>query len=349
MVQVRPADTNAFLAAPDPAIRVILIFGPDDGLVIERARTFCRTVVGETDDPFSLVQLESNELTDDPGRLADEANSVPLFGGQRAILLRHSGNRSIVPAIEALLDSPPADSWVVITAGELRKDAPLRRLCESAPGAAAIVCYADAARDLDRVIDEEFAEAGLTISPEARALLQNLIGSDRLASRSEVRKLCLYAADASMVEPADVRAVVGDASAFAVDEAVDALALGNVEEFDNSFRQLVASGTPGFVIAGATLRHFSFLHLARATHDQGTSPKQIVARARPPIFYKRQSQVERQIALWPRPRIERALAHLSQSVIESRFRNAISDVVIGQALILVATVATSLRRGRTRN
>lgn len=346
MVQVRPADIDRFLAAPDPAIRLVLFYGPDEGLVIERANAFCQKVVGGSDDPFALVRLDSNELAENPGRLADEANSVPLFGGQRAVFLRHSGSRSIVPSLEAILDSPPVDSWVAIVAGELRKDSPIRRLCEKRQGAAAIACYADSGRDLDRIIDEEFSLAGLAISGEARAFLHTLIGSDRLASRSEIRKLCLYAADADSVSIDDVRAIVGDASNFAVDETVDALALGDIDSFDRSYRRLVASGTPGFVIAGASLRHFGFLHLSRAAYDRGAGAKDIVGRARPPIFFRRQPAVEHQIALWPRPRIERALAHLDQAVIESRFRSAIADAVIGQALTLVATVAASLRRGR---
>lgn len=345
MVQVRPADFERFLK-PDPAIRLVLVYGPDDGLVAERAATFVTRVAGDSGDPFAVVRLESNEVADDPGRLADEAHAVPMFGGPRAIVVRVSGNRPIVAAIETLLETPPEDSWIVITAGELRREAPLRKLCEKHAGAAAIPCYADQARDLDRVIDEELAAARLTITGEARALLQSLIGANRLASRSEVVKLCLYAGDAGRIDVDDVRAAVGDASAFAVDEAVDALALGDVGTFDRAYRRLVAAGTPGYVVIAATIRHFDFLHLSRAAYDRGASPKEIVARARPPIFFRRQQTVERQIALWPRERIERALAHLDEAVIESRLRSAITDEVIGQALTLVATVAASLRRSR---
>jgi DNA polymerase-3 subunit delta len=346
VVQVRPADVDRFLKTPDPAIRVLLIHGPDDGLIAERAAAFARAVTGDSDDPFSLVRLDSAEIAEDPARLADEAHAVPLFGGTRAILVRYAGNRSISPSVEALLETPPTDSWIVISAGELRKDAPLRRLCEQNQGAASIACYADSARDLDRIIDDELTAAGLAISSDARALLQSLIGADRLATRSEVRKLCLYAADTGKIGVEDVRAVVGDASTFAVDEAIDALALGEAADFDRSFRRLVAAGTPGFVVAGAALRHFGFLHLARSAHDRGASPKAVVAGARPPIFYQRQSGVERQIALWPLARIERALALLNEAMVESRLRSAITDEVIGQTLILVAGVAASLRRGR---
>jgi DNA polymerase-3 subunit delta len=346
LVQVRPADIDRFLATPDPAIRVVLFYGPDDGLVAERAASFTRIVLGKSDDPFGLVRLDASDIADDPGRLADEANSVPLFGGRRAILLRQSGNRSINPSVEAILGSPPTDSWVAIVAGELRKDAPLRRLCESHKGAAAIACYADSARDLDRIIDEELAAANLTISGEGRGLLHTLIGSDRMASRSEIRKLCLYAGDSGTIGVDDIRAVVGDASAFAIDDTIDALALGETDVFDRSFRRLLSAGTPGHVIAGAALRHFGFLHLARAAYDEGSPAKSIVAGARPPVFFQRQLKVERQIVLWPRARIERALLHLNDAVSESRLHGGITDEVIGQALTLIATVAASLRRGR---
>jgi DNA polymerase-3 subunit delta len=131
-----------------------------------------------------------------------------------------------------------------------------------------------------------------------------------------------------------------------MDEAVDALALGESGDLDRAYRRLVASGTPGFVIAGAALRHFDFLHLARAAYDSGTPAKALMMKARPPIFFQRQARVERQIALWSLPRIERALAHLNETMVESRLRGAISDEVIGQALTLIATLASPGRRGR---
>jgi DNA polymerase-3 subunit delta len=345
VVEVKPANADRFLAAPAPAIRVILLYGPDDGLVAERGAAFVKAVTGASDDPFSHVRFEAADIADDPARLADEAHAVPLFGGRRAITVRASGNRSILPALEPILSTPPVDSWVVILAGELKKSSPLRKLCEASATAAAIACYADSAKDLDRIIDEETKRAGLTISGDARTALRNLLGSDRLASRSEVSKLCLYAAGKGSIDVDDVAAIIGDAAAFAVDEAIDALALGDADDFDRSFRRLLASGTPGFLIMGAAQRHFTALHQARAVYDSNGLGAAIGA-MRPPVFYQRRDRVERQIALWPLARIERTLAHLDQAMLDSRLRSAITDEVIGEALTLVVATAVSLRRAR---
>src|ERR1700737_1232869 len=143
MVQIKAADVERFLARPDPAIRLVLIYGVDEGLVAERTATFVKAVTGATDDPFSVVRLEQSTGADGPGRLADEADAVPLFGGRRAIAIRLAGNASILPALEALLAAPPVDSWVLLSGGDLRKTSPVRRFCESERGAAAIACYAD--------------------------------------------------------------------------------------------------------------------------------------------------------------------------------------------------------------
>src|SRR5205823_9372357 len=132
MVQLKPAEIDRFLSRPDPAVRLVLIYGEDEGLVAERTAAFVKAVTGTDDDPFALVRLEQGTIADDPGRLADEANAVPLFGGRRAIVIRLAGNASIIPALEALLARPPVDSWVALAAADMRKTSPVRRLCESA-------------------------------------------------------------------------------------------------------------------------------------------------------------------------------------------------------------------------
>ena len=77
-------------------------------------------------------------------------------------------------------------------------------------------------------------EAKLTIAPDARAALVPLIGGDRQASRSEIRKLALYAHGKDRVELDDVLAVVADASALALDAVVDAAFAGRTAEPNRS-------------------------------------------------------------------------------------------------------------------
>lgn len=341
-MQIKPSEADRFLATPDRAVRLVLIYGNDDGLVAERARLFAKAVNDGSDDPFGHLRLDPAELAADPRRLADEAHAIPLFGGRRCISIRQAGNWSILPALEPLLAAPPEDSWIVVIAGELKKTSAIRRFFENArTTAAAIACYADSGRDLDSLIDQETKAANVRIAPDARAALRNLIGSDRLSSRSEIGKLCLYAGEGGTISVDDVAAVVGDAAAFAVDELIDAAALGDAASFARAYRRLIAAGSADFVIAGAALRHFDALHRARALFDQGADAESVVG---PQIYFKRKPAVARQVASWPISAIERAMAILDRAIVDSRLHGPISEEIVGQALISIAAIAAAANR-----
>ena len=204
MVAIKPAEIDAFAARPDPARRIVLVCGPDAGLVRERVDLILKTAVDDPADPFSLACIDGDTLADQPSRLVEEAHTFPLFGGRRAVHVK-AGSRQFASAVEALVAAPPgADCRVVIEAGDLKKNAPVRAMCEKASAAAVLVCYADSERDLARLIDEEMRAAALTIAPDARALLLSLIGGDRRASRNEIQKLALYAKDKGQIGRAHV-------------------------------------------------------------------------------------------------------------------------------------------------
>jgi DNA polymerase-3 subunit delta len=84
MVALKSNEVDAFLAHPNPARPIVLIYGPDAGLVRERAQAIINASVDDPNDPFALAHLAGDELASEPSRLAEEAHTVPLFGGKRA-------------------------------------------------------------------------------------------------------------------------------------------------------------------------------------------------------------------------------------------------------------------------
>ena len=292
---------------------------------------------------MALVRVDASELSGDPSRLSDEAYAIPMFGGRRAVTVRVSGNASLAAALEPLFAQPPEDTLVLVSAGELRKTSPLRKLFAAEKAAISLPCYADDAGALDALIEHDLSEAGLAIEPDAKAALQSLIGADRLTSRSEVAKLCLYADGDGTVTLDHIRAVVGDASAFAIDDTVDAAALGDAAGFSRLYARLVAAGTNDYAVIGAAIRHFDMLHRSRAAVDRGMPSDRAIG---PQIFFKRKAAVGRQLGLWSLPRIERALTILNRAVVDSRLKNSIGAEVVGQAMLSVAAIAQAGSRRR---
>jgi DNA polymerase III subunit delta len=264
MVAINTREIDSYVAKPSPAHAIILVFGADVGLVRERADALIKSAVDDINDPFSLVRLEGDDLAAEPSRLVDEAMTVPLFGGRRAIRVR-AGGKNFSSGVNVLLQEPPKDCRIVIEAGELRKDSPLRAMCEKAKTAAVIACYADGVRDLSRLIDDELNAANLRIAQDARAALVELLGGDRLASRNEIRKLTLYAHGRNEITLDDIAAVVTDASNLALDPIIDNTFAGQPAEVEVAFAKAVAAGINPNAIMFAAQRQASQLHNGRGT------------------------------------------------------------------------------------
>ena len=91
MAQIKAHEVDRWLERPDPAIRMVLVYGPHRGLVAEQAARYARSTGIAPDDPFAVIRLEPGAIAGDPGRLIDELLSVPMFGGNRLVWIRDAG------------------------------------------------------------------------------------------------------------------------------------------------------------------------------------------------------------------------------------------------------------------
>jgi DNA polymerase III subunit delta len=341
MVALKGAAIETYLKRPDPARPIALVFGPDAGLVSERAQALMAAVT-DLSDPFGLVRLEGDELAADPARLVDEALTVPLFGARRGIWVK-AGSRDCTRAVETLLRSPIRDCQIVIEAGDLRRNAPLRSVCERAPSVAVIACYADAERDLQRLIDHELRTEGLSIAADARAALVALLGADRTASRGELRKLTLYVRGKSSIDIEDVMAIVADAAALTLDAIVDAAFAGRPAEVEAQWARARAAGTPPGRVLAAALREALQLHRARLAVEAGESLAAAADTIVPVAQFRRRPAVETALKRWTAARLERLMDQLATATLESRQLSGptapLADALAERALLRLAVSA----------
>jgi DNA polymerase-3 subunit delta len=345
MVAVRPGDADTALARRDPSKQVVLIFGPDMGLVRERAAALVRRSIPDTTDPFALVRLDGDELSGDPRRLVDETRTIGLFGGERVIWVR-AGARNIVPALAPVL-AEPSGALVVVEAGDLKRGAPLRAACENSPHALAIACYADTERDLARLVDTMLGEAGLAIDTDARELLVSLIGGDRLASRGEIAKLALYARGGKRVSAEDVRAIVGDASALALDDVVDAALAGEAADAVKALTKAFGAATRPDAVLGALLRALASLHQMALQVEAGASVDRVIDGARPQVHFSRKPKLSAALRALPAGRVLKAMLAVDEAILAARRSASLAQAICERTVLQVAQqAAAGRRRGR---
>lgn len=335
MTALKAHEVEAFLRRGAKDLRCFLVYGPDQGLVHERCAELVKLIGGAG---ASAKKFDGDQIAADPATLLDEAQSSGLFGEKPLLWLR-AGGKQIHELIEPLLQDPPPDMALIVEAGELKPSAALRKLFEGAKNALALPCYADDARDLARLIDEELREAGFAIEADAKRVLIENLGGDRLATRQEIKKLCLYALGNDTITLEDVAAVSGDVSALALDAILDELGLGQTPHVLAETQRHIAHGTHASVLLNLALRHMMTLQLLRYDVDNGRATAEAIKSASPPIFFKRQPKIERQLVLWSLPKIERALEVLNEAVLKTRQLPEVTNIVAERALMDVAALA----------
>lgn len=324
-----------------PSQRLYLLYGPDRGLVSERAAAIAKKTGIALDDPFSLIRLDGSDLQQTPGRLADEAYSLGLFGGQRLVWIKASGSeKSLIEGLALLAAEPPEDAFVVIEASDLKKTSALRKTGETARSVLSIACYADDARALNSLIDNELGQAGLRLTPAARERLRDSLGGDRIASRNEIAKLALYCRDVSVIEEGHVAEIIGDASAVSVDDAVDAVLKGDMEALSAALRKITASKSPIFLVLQACLRQYQLLDMMRNEMDASRKTAgDVLGTLGRGLHFRRKPLVESALRQATSQSLARDLRRLQGAIYQSRSRPALENEIAAQALLAVTAQA----------
>lgn len=335
---------SGYIGKPDPKLRAILVYGPDGGLVRERAESFAKSVATDIDDPFRVMTLPGSALVSDPARLNDEMAALSFTGGRRLVRVKDAGD-SLGALFASLLDAPPpGDSVAIAEAGDLAGRSALRRAFESAKNAIAVPCYADGAGELAALVTSVLTSHKVAAAADAREYLVSRLGGDRGLSRAELEKLALYAGDGGRIGLEDAIACVGDSAALSVDDAIFAAAEGDAAALERALQRAFQEGESAVGIIKAAMRHFEKLHLAGSKIAAGMSADAALQSLRPPVFFKHQDRFLGELRQWPLRRAAAALAVLLEAEQQCKRTGFPDRTLCSDALLRLARGAQPKRR-----
>lgn len=354
-MKIPPSRINQFLRQPDPKVAAVLLFGPDQGLVRERAEALVLTVVDDPADPFRVAVFTGADIKADPPCLVDEAAQLSMTGGRRVIWV-HEATDGISRTFESFFDNAPQDNLVIVEAGTLGPQSSLRKLFEKSSQGASIGCYEDDGKGLEAVIRETLGRHGLAATAEARNYLVENLGGDRRVTRSELEKLALYALSGTAngdgagsngggngqnhsVGLEDAMACIGDSAAMSLDSVAYATASGDSRALDRALERALMEGTSPIGILRAVGRHLQRIQMALGLVDGGASFDRAMAGLRPQIIFKFKTEFQTQMKRWQKNRLADALELITEAEIDCKTTGFPAQAGCHRALIRIAQAA----------
>ncbi|MBL8638349.1 MAG: DNA polymerase III subunit delta [Alphaproteobacteria bacterium] len=339
-MKLKTNQIDSFLKKPDAAIRAVLVYGPDAGLVRERGHTLSKLIVADLNDPFNAAHLTGEIIETDPSRLFDELNAQSLMGGDRLVRITSPVEAIASHLKEWLKSQPRGGVFVVIEAGDLGTQSSLRKLFEATDDAAALPCYVEDERGVGNFIRDELRSAGLTISADALDLMAQSIKGDRQKARMEVEKLIVYmiSSPQKTVSVLDVQQSCGDSGVQSFDDLVYAVTGGNVALALRSYRRLLEDGKELMAIERVLQNHLSRLHLVRCQIDQGTPLETAMKSLQPPVFFKQADLFRVQVNRFSAGRLRQLLLRLAQIEAKTKQTGMPAETLVSDYIVKAASL-----------
>ena len=330
-----------FIKSPDKKARVVLIYGPDDGLMRERAKSIGKTIVEDLEDPFNVITLTTEQLAEDPARLNDEANAMSMMGRSRLIRIQ-GGADKLTTTIKAYLEDPSPENLVIVEAGELGTRSSLRQLCEKSKNAAALPCYIEDERGMANLIRSSLSDAGFRIDADAIHYFGAAIQGDRARARNEIEKLITYmGADKSernLISLQDVTASCGEAGSTNLDDLVYAVAGANPKLAMNTYHKLLGEGVAHIVILRSLQNHFHRLHYTQSIIQQGKSTEEAVKSLQPPIFFKVAPAFKSHLSKWKGKKLDAVMMKLYELETQTKKTETPVETLCAQAILSLSVM-----------
>lgn len=328
-------DIEAFVKKPNAKARAILVYGPDDGLVKERADTMGKSVVADLTDPFNVAMLTGDLLSEDGARLSDEAGAMSMMGGARLIRVDGASDKHTT-IFKDYLDNPSAENLVIVKAGELGPKSSLRLLFEKQDNAAAVPCYVDDERAVSNLIRQTLVDNGYTIQSDAMAWLAANIAGDRLRVRMELDKLMIYMGDVKNVSFDDVRASCGEAGDQSLDDLIYSIGNGKIDAALRAYNKLIEEGVPVVTILRSLQNHFRRLHYTKSLINAGLGTDEAMKKLQPAVFFKFSDSFKGQLRKWPEGKLVSFQQRLSQVEAQTKQTGTPVETLCSQVILSLA-------------
>ena len=331
---------RAALDAPDADFLLYLLHGPDEAGAVELAQRLARAMGPEAE----RIDIESAVLRGDPGRLADEAASISLFGGARHIRVNGAGEEAL-EALTLLLDAEQAGNPVVAIAPGVRTSARIVKLAQGSPHAMAFACYVPDGAEADRMVAQIARDHGLRTTGDTARRLASASGGDRAIVAREIEKLALYL-DAGPDRPGEIDdaaldAIGADLGEAEMGRAIAAAVTGDVAAVGPELARLTEAGVSPIPLLRGLVRRLMTIAELRAEVDAGASVDAVMERNR--VFFREKAATARAVRAWPPPRIDDAIGRLRAAERAIMAPATAGDVLAEHAFLAVARLAARNR------
>ncbi|MFQ6083305.1 MAG: DNA polymerase III subunit delta [Candidatus Aminicenantia bacterium] len=238
---------------------------------------------------YNKFSLEENSWQE----IISTAQTIPfLSSGRRLISVKVKDKRSEtissvdLKILKEYFSSPASFSIIVISVENPDRKKPLYKFFSSL--SPEICCLVELKplkeNQLYLWIDDKLAKESKKLTPEGKARLIEIVGTDLRNLDNELEKLITFVGKKEIIQSEDIEEITGDLRTFAFWELSNCLEKADFEKSLKIINHLTKEGTHHLVILGVFLKFFQRLLLVKLMMKEKHSFQEISQRTSIPVF-----------------------------------------------------------------
>ncbi len=311
---------NSFLNNA-PSFTGYLLYGQDKGQVRHRALQIINTIKSLSDTDVIKVTQEDLENN----KLLDLINQTSIFSNKLIINL----DLDLVSSINLDLNifasiASSSTNYILLEGGNLKKTNKLVKIFSSEKNFACIPCYHDTESTIKHTIINYSKKFNLKIDNDSINYLSQKLGSDKLLTLQEIKKLSIYG-DGKPVTYEDVLTSVGDSSLITINRICDNLFNNNSAPY--FYDKIIEAGYNNILVIRSLLNHFYFLLNFKENSLNDINKFKSV------IHFSRQKLINKQIQVLNMKKINLIISEIFKLEKKCKREHSIANLLIKKFLI----------------
>lgn len=333
---LRNKQADDFIKNPSDDIQGILLHGQDSGLINFRTKALVSHYISNQNDPFLLSTINSTQLNDDPGLLADELGTFALTNDRRVILLDLSSDLK-KEQVDCIIESK-SQSILIINSGELKTSSPSRKAFESDKNFIVIPCYNSSNTDIMTLLNNKLKDSDLTMHRDAKDLIVASLGNDYGNTTSEIEKILNHHQSGDEISKSEVESIIVSSSNTIVTDLVDTVFEKKTKSISRLYHSILDEFSPAQILIITSNHVIKLMELLAEKDDLNLPNKQVIENSKPPIFFKRHPSLLKQLNTWNRANLRDIIEILSETTIETRRNNDLSVELTERCLLKISSL-----------
>ncbi len=255
---------------------LVFLYGSESFTLEKAQRRLIDAVIPAEGRDFNLNRYHGKDC--DAAAVLDTARTFPVFASHRLVLVKdaHQLNAFQLEKFLDYLRDPVPETVLVFTAEKI--DGRKKFFQEFKKRGALVEFKKLYDNQIPGFIREQAKEAGRSFTEDALRLFCRRVGTHLQEIHAELVKLFDYLGERTLVDVADVAAVVSDTRVDSVFDFTDALGKRNRAEALRLLGRIMNEGSAPLLILSMMVRHFRQLWKTRELVEQGVGSRDIARR-----------------------------------------------------------------------